>query len=321
MKHVVCAALVAGGVVAFAHVSRAQEVNACTILASRLPQDVLIQGSDLQVFKKYQSLIASEQFRDFATASSQKLDLGINVVEYVSGTLGTKSDSSTWDKDWQKFVSMQDSDFQLSSTARTELRTTNERVIRDIVSCNNSNAFGLHNALSVTGDRNSFVISATYRTDGPSDWSINEITLSPADAGATCQNVSPLPKQIHQAAITIACSKDPARAVQVSINTSQGPIGPYEIRGIRSDIEVLQQQIDDLTRTMNAAVDEQKRQTDARLTSLADHNPFTNRNCNDIRGGFTWNEWLVCPEGQYMAGAQRYKTEQQITFIRCCPRS
>ena len=58
------------------------------------------------------------------------------------------------------------------------------------------------------------------------------------------------------------------------------------------------------------------------LNALKSRNVFANRGCvahSVIEVGESDN--LICPEGQYVAGAPRYKKERQTDGIVCCPTS
>jgi hypothetical protein len=80
--------------------------NACTIIVSKLTPDISQQTSSSQRFYLYQQIIADQKYSSYSTANSSSLDVGLSVLGYVDLTLGTKSNASTSQTNWQKFLSL-----------------------------------------------------------------------------------------------------------------------------------------------------------------------------------------------------------------------
>jgi hypothetical protein len=223
--------------------------SACAILASRITPDVSTQATAASKFSLFKQIIQDSRYSSFATANSSTLDVGISVVDYVDGFLGTTSNASNWSTNWSKFLG---STYEQASSqfdrSTFESRWSVEVIKAIVSSCPGSGGFyGLLE--TVTPGRDAFTISL----NGNGNWDLLGISALPSDKVFACGGDE---KATNQAPIKytnshpLSCTKDPNTTLLITVHDSIHDVGPFTINSVADDLKIKlgegQQQLDGL---------------------------------------------------------------------------
>jgi hypothetical protein len=221
---------------------RAQTVDqsVCSILASKLTPDLSRQTSADVRSGIYRNIAKSEAYRAFGAANSATLDAGLTVVGYVDATLGTTSDSSNWEKNWSSFSNMTTSEFATASQSTNFSSRYNPALIQSLLKdCQTASFYGQLVNVSATSD--AFII----KLHGINKWQLTSLKANPPDAKFACggDEAATDDKPIDKIADRLlTCVKDPNQTISVTVSSSLGDAGPFEIYSVADG---LRHQIDD----------------------------------------------------------------------------
>ncbi|WP_156528657.1 hypothetical protein [Sinorhizobium glycinis] len=281
--------------------------SACAILANRVTPDVSSQVTSDERFAVFQQIISQETFRNFDSAKSSTLDLGISVVSYVDAFLGTTSDSATWEQNWSRF---RNSTFAQGSSAF--LQTTVDRhwnvdVVKAILGgCPGKPFFGV--LTEVTAEQDAF----TILLHGVGPWSLEQISIKPSDEKFECdgaERVSAREPMEARDEIFLTCSKDKDKSALITIRSSQGSAGPFTVKsllgaakddvaGLRATVSTLQASLDALQNQAAWLTEALDSQTAAHRRALDGLRTYTGGNPTSGRMG----NRSMCPDGEYAIG-------------------
>lgn len=212
----------------------AQQV--CEILAKGIQQDVLIQGSDFQRFDAARSAICNTTNSSYTNASKKSFDGSLSVPDYVDIAVGTHSDNNTWSTNFAQFCSATFSLSAMSSNAIMQLRTSSATAYNTVAACVQlyTEANGIFGLLSPAPNHDSVNIKVTKKSTGQGGFKINGIVYSPISAGVKCggglEAATPArPIEIRENQVNISCTKPRNVAITLSVNTTEGALGPYQL--------------------------------------------------------------------------------------------
>ena len=172
------------GLVAACASGSATASTTCDILAnSAIRQDELLYASDTKQFTYIQKLVAQEKYSSYQEAQSSKLDFDLSIPEYVDATLGTKSDSTNWSTNRQKFLSISVESASLNSRQYGSMKTMSESIVRAISNCAvelaNLSKSGIFVSLDKwSPDTSIFSIKITRSTSGTSTWNLKGLRVN-----------------------------------------------------------------------------------------------------------------------------------------------
>jgi hypothetical protein len=227
--------------------------DACETLASTLHQDTVVQGTSLEQFAQFKSLVSNNDYKEWSNASSEShtFNGGLSIPNEVDIALGDgkKSDESSWESRRQEFLRRDYLETSLLYRSSSHVSQTNVAAIRAIADCAEhlANREGVFTQLvSVSPDRTAFAIKLWRNTSGGADWKLKNLSPQPIDgADFGCDNgweraSNENQLDLKEQGVLIECHKNPNKHVIVTVQTTAGPGGSFDFESIDEKIKKLQ---------------------------------------------------------------------------------
>lgn len=319
-----------------AHAQDAQDV--CGILASNMKQDVLEQGSDQQQLQQWQTVVKEDRYKNFSTASSDKINSGLSVVDVVytglgiSGTLSGSHDASTWEKDRDSFLNIQSFYSTSSNSSRVSIRQASAAAYDAVVRCQQTLAdrlgvFGIFKA----PNHESFSVKIVHKDVGNNAFEITSFTANPRSAVTTCdQGVlvasAARPVRVPIGEFIISCEKVADRDATITINTSAGTVGPYTAEASTNEIRDLKEQIAQINNQVSVVSGQTRGVQDAlngvgtRISNLGHNRSSACYEIGRAPDGGNAGVAQSCKAGWILTGSHQWPSDAAITtWVQCCP--
>lgn len=251
MRNVTIASIL-GSLVSVCNVNNIAAQQVCDMMASKLQQDVLLQGTDRQTYEIFQKRISDKDYEDFKKAQQSTLGLGINVPQYVDAVLNTKSDESTWKGNRHEFLETKFD--QLASEQKQRFIQFNAptAAMAEINRCAqifaDSQGF-FANLAEVVQGRDRFQIHLIKKSGGNGGFQIRDFSVVPANGATKCypeirSATEQHPYQVKGNALIVNCQKDPNLSVSITANTTEGPAGPFAVGSVNDQWAMIRERLE-----------------------------------------------------------------------------
>jgi hypothetical protein len=304
----------------------------CETLAQNLHQDVLEQGTSLDQYSQFVGLVSNAEYDDYnnASSSSHTFNGTLSIPDEVDLAIGDgqKSDSSTWTDRRKRFLSMSYDQTSSSYRSTSHSAQTNIGAIQAIAGCAVSiaNREGVFLQLvNVSPENDAFSLRLWHNTSGSADWKLTDLSPQPQiDADFGCDNNwekanNTNPLDLAQQGLFIGCHKNPNKHLVVTVQTTAGPAGSFQlvsndenIKKLEGEIKSLDEKVDKLSNTLggeivntsttiNGTMQAINGQLGARIGSLENERATVGSYMltDAFQGNMTW----ACPAGWLFWGA------------------
>lgn len=198
-----------------------------------------------QRFEIVKNAICRSNITTMQSAQNVGVNLGVDVVGIVEATLGVTTSEANFQNNKDAFCRKDFSKINESSIAEVKIKRASE-VIANAWSTCVQNATGFKAWVVETPKKDGFTIHTRNNSQGVTGFQITSLNAIPSSVRCTHDEQKASPKKpfyISTREATIACTKDPNKAIQISMNTTAGAMPAVNLEGTAGLLEDLSRQV------------------------------------------------------------------------------
>jgi hypothetical protein len=315
---------------AFGIADAADLQNTCNAILSNGVRDNFYVYSSRQQFELYQKRLCDARFSSYSDFQSGSSSLGIDVPfgDIVLGLSGsTESKSERFGQNYQKYCEATYSSFEYRDKFEQSSATVNQSLVKSWAACQKdymdgyiaANNKGIYISVSPRSDLTGFVVKVNRRNPiATTPIEVTSLFPSSLQCNRNGQSFGPNSK-VSQNEFQFECSKPASLAMNVSIDTRDGPSNEVTVPSENPKFNEITDRLYDQNAKMGAL--EQRLST--RISNIA-----AGKNCTStspiMKSSNSW-QTLSCPLGQYVhavsfqhANGQDFTYQEQVV-LECCP--
>lgn len=230
----------------------AQEV--CKSLLQYGTYDAFDSWSDRERFNFSYHAVCRSKITSYSKAKSASLELGIDIIDVISGALDVGVDEQNFSNMKSQYCSKSYSEASGSSTFMTSVRKASRVLSSSFVDCVTLFRKGFSAHVSQSRNKEAFAVHISYLTDGQSDFSINQVSAQPTEIEcAQDEHLASHQNPIERiGSVTLNCRNlNPEKSFILAVNTNRGSLlGPngsgVELPGVKETISDIKDRLDRL---------------------------------------------------------------------------
>lgn len=327
MKPIICFTSLA---LAFGSAAAAELQNTCNAILSTGIRDNFHVYSSRQQFELYQKRLCDASFSSYSDFQSGSSSLGIDVPfgDIVLGLSGsTESKSGKFSQNYRKYCEATFSSFEYRDKFEQSSATVNQSLVQSWAACQKdymtgyieANKKGIYISVSPRSDLTGFVVKVNRRNSvltGP----VVVTSLFPSSLQCNRNGQAFGPNaQVEQNEFQFECSKPASLALNVSIDTKDGPSNEVAVPSENPKFNDMMDRLFD----QNAKIAALEQRLSTKISDIA-----AGKNCTStsamMKSSNSWQR-LGCPAGQYVhAVSFQHANKQDFTYqeqvqLECCP--